>query len=820
MTNREKAYFQFNRGLNTEASLLSFPEGFSTDEQNFDLDINGSRRRRRGLQLESSGSNYTLPASSYSPGDVVRSFKWENVAGDSSLNFIVVQAGYYLHFYRDLSATSGSVVISSNKLSISVDLRNYRTSGASDYDIATNPVDIAYGRGHAFVVQKYVNPFWIQYDTAVSSITITPITIRERDFEGINDGYSNTAQPLSAIESHTYNLLNRGWKEADIGAYQTAKSKQPSKAMVPYLGYRRATTSGVAEQDWTKAFSADKLDAELWQDAPAPTGHFIRNPFNTAQVQLPGASNQLAIETWSISGTSPGTQTVTIETSGNHGLSASDSVEISGLYGFYSSSSVLGTFPDFYFPTFGLEGSYTVASAPSTDSITISVTFPSDFLGWIDQYASLGTLNNNLVANASGYLSSVRPKAVAFFAGRVWYAGTNHPRLASRIFFSQVIESDAQYGKCYQVADPTDERLPDLVPTDGGVIVIPEIADVVDIMDYGQVLLIFATNGVWMIGAGAGGYFSATSYSIRKITDQGVVGPASIVLAENTPFYWSYSDIFALVQDPNSGYLMAQNVSSLKVNRLINDVPQGYKRTIQGCYDDLNKRVVWLYGHPDGDIAPTDYQYNFGLTYDLRLQAFVKYKFTLSASAYLAGVFATKGSVSASSENKVKYLGVTELGTALTVSEARNSTDFTDWGVAEPEAYVVTGFETLQDPSRVKFAPYVHVFNYKTETGYSVVGDEYTPIGASSVLLQARWNWADLSASGKWGSAWETYRRQRLYSPADPTTDSFDDGYPLVWTRNRVRGSGRSLHLKFSAGAGKDAHIAGWKVDYELTRVA
>ena len=142
MTNREKAYFQFNRGLNTEASLLSFPEGFSTDEQNFDLDINGSRRRRRGLQLESSGSNYTLPASSYSPGDVVRSFKWENVAGDSSLNFIVVQAGYYLHFYRDLSATSGSVVISSNKLSISVDLRNYRTSGASDYDIATNPVVI------------------------------------------------------------------------------------------------------------------------------------------------------------------------------------------------------------------------------------------------------------------------------------------------------------------------------------------------------------------------------------------------------------------------------------------------------------------------------------------------------------------------------------------------------------------------------------------------------------------------------------------------------------------------------------------------------
>lgn len=820
MTNREKAYFQFNRGINTEASLLSFPDGFSTDEQNFDLDINGSRRRRRGLQLESGGSNYTLPSSSYVPGDVVRSFKWENVAGDSSLNFIVVQAGHYLHFYQDLSATSGSAVISSNKLSITVDLRNYKTAGATSLDVAQNPIDLAYGRGHAFVVQKYINPFWIKYDTETSSITVTPITIRERDFEGIDDGYSNTAQPAAALPSHTYNLLNRGWKEADISTYQTAKSKQPSKAMVPYLGYRRATTANVAEQDWTKAFSADKLDAELFQDAPAPQGHFIRNPFNTAQVQLPGASNQLAITNWTISGTTAGTQTVTIDTSGAHGLSSSDSVEISGLYGEYYSSAISGSFPDYFLPVFSIEGSYTVASAPDTDTITITVDFPADFLGWLNQYAALGTLNNNLIPNASGYTSTVRPKAVAFFAGRVWYAGTNHPRLASRIFFSQIIESDAQYGKCYQVADPTDERVPDLVPTDGGVIVIPEIADVVDIMDYGQVLLIFATNGVWMIGAGANGYFSATSYSVRKITDQGAVGPGSIVLAESTPFYWSYSDIFAIVQDPNSGFLTGQNMSSLKVNRLINGIPHGYKRSIQGCYDDLNKRIVWLYGNADGDIAPVDYQYNYGLTYDLRLQAFVKYKFVLSSTGYLAGAFVTKGSISANDSNKIKYLGVTGVGTELSVSEASNSTDFKDWGIAEPEAYVVTGFETLKDPSRTKFAPYVHVFNYKTETGYNVVGDEYSPVGESSVLLQARWDWADLSVSGKWGTAWETYRHRRMYSPSDPTTDSFDDGFPLLWTRNRVRGSGRSLHLKFSAGAGKDAHIAGWKTDFELMRVA
>ena len=166
-----------------------------------------------------------------------------------------------------------------------------------------------------------------------------------------------------------------------------------------------------------------------------------------------------------------------------------------------------------------------------------------------------------------------------------------------------------------------------------------------------------------------------------------------------------------------------------------------------------------------------------------------------------------------------RLVSIDALTPALQITEARNSTDFRDWNVADPGAYVVTGFETVGDPSRTKYAPTVHVFNYKTETGYTVSGDQYEPIGASSVLLQSRWNWSDGSVSGKWGTAWETYRHQRLYVPAIPETDGFSDGFPIVWTRNRLRGSGRSLHLKFSAGSGKDAWIAGWKVDYEVSRI-
>lgn len=48
----DKKYFLFNKGINTEAPLVGWPEGFTIDEQNFDLLIDGSRRRRPGLAPE------------------------------------------------------------------------------------------------------------------------------------------------------------------------------------------------------------------------------------------------------------------------------------------------------------------------------------------------------------------------------------------------------------------------------------------------------------------------------------------------------------------------------------------------------------------------------------------------------------------------------------------------------------------------------------------------------------------------------------------------------------------------------------------------
>lgn len=57
------------------------------------------------------------------------------------------------------------------------------------------------------------------------------------------------------------------------------------------------------------------------------------------------------------------------------------------------------------------------------------------------------------------------------------------------------------------------------------------------------------------------------------------------------------------------------------------------------------------------------------------------------------------------------------------------------------------------------------------------------------------------------------YRHRRQYVPSS-TADTFADGQPVLVTKNKVRGRGRSLALKFTAGTGKDAWLIGWQIEF------
>lgn len=792
MSNATKSYFAMHRGLNTEAPLINFPDGFTTEEQNYELTIQGARRRRAGLAIEAGGEE--VEVTGYQAGDIIRSHDWENVAGIPTINYIVLQVGYTLHIFEDTNP------ISPTKLTATIDLRVHRAPDATDLQISTHPLESAFGRGHLFFFGKYTVPLYVAFDPDTETFSVTQIPIRERDFVGIDDGISNSTTPTSVFDTHRYNLRNRGWTDAFINAYNLDRATDPSKAMIPWLGLERALTpSDMYNSDGVRAFNPAKLESEYFQDASAPMGHIIIDTFDTTTYD--DTTNHLAVTTWSISPPTPGgVETVTITVDGNHGLVPTDTAEIEDLFGsfitYQEGSEILIEY-------FSIEGTYTVQSTPTASSFTIQVTFPNyPFIGWYNQFTSLGTFVGGAIPTPTGLVVEFRPKAGAFFAGRSWFAGIDLARLTGRVYFSQVIESDAQYGKCYQIADPTDERLSDLGPADGGVIVIPEASNVLKLVPYNSSLLVFASNGVWEIGPGDLGYFAATSYSVRKVTDSGTVSAGSVILMDNLPVYWGVTDIYGIAPNPQTGFLEVSNLSQQTINTFYNAIPLDTRRLSTGVYDDLSKRIVWLYGSA---TSLNEYSYDRALVYDLRMRAFVPMAFAYESENYLAGVALLK---EAGEVSKVKYLGY--VNNRLVFGETSNYDDYTDFGLAEPECFLVTGYDSLRSPASFKYAPVVWVFSGKTEQGYT---ESLDPIRPSSTIMQARWEWADSASAGRWGREQEVYRHSRTYVPED-SSDTFDDGVPVVVTKNKLRGKGRVLQLKFTAGAGKDSHLLGWKTNY------
>ena len=149
-----------------------------------------------------------------------------------------------------------------------------------------------------------------------------------------------------------------------------------------------------------------------------------------------------------------------------------------------------------------------------------------------------------------------------------------------------------------------------------------------------------------------------------------------------------------------------------------------------------------------------------------------------------------------------------------------DQSDYLDFdGVESPIPFFVTGWDDVGDFQKRKQAPIITVHAKKTETGYVAAGNGLDPVNESSNLMTAYWDWTDNSVSGKVGSQNETYRHVRAYQPSG-AGDTFSDGYPVVTTRNKVRGRGRVLQLRFDGAATKDSHLLGYTTNYKLKRAA
>jgi hypothetical protein len=430
-----------------------------------------------------------------------------------------------------------------------------------------------------------------------------------------------------------------------------------------------------------------------------------------------------------------------------------------------------------------------------------------------------------------------RFKAVEAFGGRVFYSGLESGKSAGLIFFSRQIQDVNELGECLQQNDPTSEDFSDLLPTDGGVIQIPDAVNIKILHAMGSVLVVFAENGIWTIN-GVDGVFKATEYSVKRASEIGIASPESFISAGGTPIWWSRYGIHTLsLQDSGNG-AGEQDLSTSTIQTFWDSIPEASKEKVQAVYDEVNKTIYWAW--PDAGETVESKVNNF-LILDLALQAFYPWTVSDEASStdcivglafysgYGAGLLpldvitAVGDDVVTSAGDDVVSFQNSNFATGsptivilvrdgatnkLTMGGFVNQ-DFLDSGTTDYSSYAVAGYEFFGDLVLKKTSPYITPYMRVTETGWT--GSEvtgYDPVGSSSLLVSSFWDFGNNSTS----TPQQAYRL-KIMPVVDPDNlNSFNYPDTVITSRLKLRGRGRSVRLKFESEQGKDFVLLGYSM--------
>lgn len=748
-----KAEFKnFIKGLITEASPVNFPPEASFDEENFQLNRDGTRDRRLGLDYEADYQLRDLPvdAATLLNTDPI-TFEWRNVNGDSGSIFLVLQIANSLLFF-DLEASA-----------ISRD--GYKGSLSSVFT-ETNPYSFASVDGRLVVVSGAKTVAVITYDG--TNFAKTNVSLKTRDVWGLEESSAREAdaslRTATLTSAEWYNLYNQSWgiprKNAagtlddPAAIYKTDLSVYPSSQEAVWVGLQYQPVSG-ATTPYERMFTNLYVE-KLGSDTFAAKGYFVIDLLDR------NASRNAAVVA-------------------------------------------------------------NAAKHPSLDYTTLVYSGADSTTGG--------------------------PTAVAEFAGRVFYGGftgtvtggnKRSPDLSNFVVFSQLVKSSQDINKCYQEGDPTSRDNADLVDTDGGFIRISGLDTVVAMVNVSSAIIVIASNGVWSITGGSDYGFSATNYKVDKISEFGALGSRSIVTDSGRVFYWSEDGIYVVGKDQFGAYGVT-NITLTTIQTFYEDITNTSKQKVVGAYDAIGKKIRWLYKE---GVPFTTSSVTKELILDLSINAFYVNRIMNNAT-YTAEVFSVFKSlpfqsgtgnvliqagtdeVFAGVEPVVipntgrsaglqssRYLCIIKDGTdAIFTFGYYNNPFFTDWetvdGVGvDAKAFLQTGAYTADDSSIHKQVPYLTMHFLRTENG---VDSDLNPEGASSCFVRTMWDWANGYNSNKWSPLMQAYRYRKAYTPTGPE-DTFDTGFQIISSRNKLRGRGKAFSLYFETEPLKDCRIIGWSL--------
>lgn len=415
-----------------------------------------------------------------------------------------------------------------------------------------------------------------------------------------------------------------------------------------------------------------------------------------------------------------------------------------------------------------------------------------------------------------------RPSAVAFFAGRVFYAGVGSQQFTNQIYYSQIIQGNQNINQCYQANDPTgdDNAVTDLLPSDGGVLIEPEIGQIYKMYTVAYSLIIFASNGIWAISGNTGSGFTATDFSVSKISSIGMQSPTSFIDFDGIPIWWNNDGIFTMGSggvSPNGNQGAAiQSLTEGTIKTFYNAIPAASKLNAKGTYNRSNHTITWLYTSTVPTTIDSQYIYDSALLMNTITKAFYLWSLPTTPQT-ISGIttIQTQGT-GYILENVINRLGanvVDQLGNIIQVARGIPS------GVSAITKYltqfnVSPGVNAISwsDNSDLSYLDFGSIDYLSTTTGgYSLDGQAIAKFQApyvqfylnntnsNQVQVTVSWNFANDPSTTK-------------ISVSDILM-SEGGRYDYVTYRRKFRGSGRAMQVTFSSITGQPFEVAGWAIE-------
>lgn len=216
-----KNNFTFVKGFITEASGLNFPEDASIDEENFDLFLDGSRKKRFGIDFDNEDLFGADPILKVTIDSIATtSYLWEGAGEDGNLSILVVQQGDKLYFSNAGGPDIGVIRLAALHLSAFQKSSNF----------ANVPLSFTSSSNRLFLASSALHPFYIKHTFVSPGLIDTKITLEVRDLDGLDDGTENNFRPDGLINPSQkyYNLLNQGWTTFDDPGNPVVVSKDSS----------------------------------------------------------------------------------------------------------------------------------------------------------------------------------------------------------------------------------------------------------------------------------------------------------------------------------------------------------------------------------------------------------------------------------------------------------------------------------------------------------------------------------------------------------------------------------------------------------------